>query len=89
MFEKFLPGDKERRRDVRTPINNVGAIRFGPAGHEMPCTVVDLTPRGAGLNVASTFGIPKVFQLAVNGEMGTRHCRVVWMQGNKLGVSFE
>jgi hypothetical protein len=80
---------KDRRGEPRVPLNKVGAIRFGPAGHELPCTVIDLTPRGAGLIVVSAFGVPKVFQLAINGETGARHCRVIWAQGSKLGVSFE
>jgi len=55
----------------------------------MPCTVEDLTAAGAGLQVGSTFGLPKVFRLTVDGDSETRHCRVVWTDGKKLGVSFE
>jgi hypothetical protein len=79
----------DRRSDVRVPSNTVGAIKFGAAGHTLPCTVIDLTPHGAGLTVASTFGIPAVFQLTINGETQTRYCRVIWAQGNQLGVSFD
>jgi hypothetical protein len=77
----------ERRRDIRATTNLRGAIKFGAA--EMPCTVTDLTPRGAGLSLGTTFGVPQVFLLAVDGEPGSRHCRVVWTNGKKLGVSFE
>jgi hypothetical protein len=27
--------------------------------------------------------------LAIDGEAAARHCRVVWTEGKKLGVSFE
>jgi hypothetical protein len=79
----------ERRREGRVFIYKRGVIKFGSAGTELPCTVNDLTPRGAGLSVGSTFGLPQVFQLAIDGEAGTRHCRVIWTDGKKLGVSFE
>jgi len=70
-------------------LNTIGAIKFGAAGHELPCTVIDLTPRGAGLLVSSAFGVPRVFQLTINGESGVKYCRVVWTEGSKLGVTFE
>jgi hypothetical protein len=79
----------DRRREFRTSVNKVGTIKFGPSKYQLPCTVIDLTPRGAGLIVASAFGVPKVFQLTVNGETGAKHCQVIWSEGRKLGVSFE
>jgi hypothetical protein len=79
----------EQRREARAPQNKTGVIRFGAAGHELPCIVIDLTPRGAGITLGSAFGVPQVFQLTINGETEVRHCRVSWAQGRKLGVSFE
>ena len=78
----------ERRQEPRTPARNRGVIKFG-ASQALPCTVHDLSPRGAGLSVGSTFGVPQVFQLAIDGEKGTRFCRVAWTDNKKLGVSFE
>jgi hypothetical protein len=80
---------QDRRIEARVPINTVGEIKFGAAGNTLPCTVLDLTPGGAGLHVSSSFGIPTVFQLKIKGEAIPRHCRVVWAQGGKLGVSFN
>ena len=80
---------QDQRREARVPQNKAGVIRFGAAGHELPCIVIDLTPRGAGITLGSTFGVPQIFQLTINGETGVRHCRVSWAQGSKLGVSFE
>jgi hypothetical protein len=51
--------------------------------------VEDLTTTGAGLHVSSTFGLPRVFQLTIDGEIGSKHCRVVWTDGKRVGVSFE
>jgi len=77
----------ERRQERRIATSKRGLIKFGAA--EQVCSVNDLTPRGAGLSVVSNFGVPRVFQLAIDGEAATRHCRVVWTEGKKLGVSFE
>jgi hypothetical protein len=79
----------ERRQDARLSTHRRGIIKFGPAGQELSCTVEDLTSTGAGLQVASTFGLPRVFRLTIDGEVGSKHCRVVWMDGKKVGVSFE
>jgi len=79
----------ERRREIRASTNRRGAIRFGASGQEMPCTITDLTTQGAGLSLGTTFGVPRVFQLTIDGEKSNRHCRVVWADGRKLGVSFE
>ena len=78
-----------QRREPRSPQNKSGVIRFGAAGYELPCAVVDLTPHGAGITLASVFGVPKSFQLIIHGEAKARHCRVIWAQDNRLGVSFD
>ena len=79
----------DRRREPRQTTNLRGVIKYGAAGQEIPCTVTDLTPRGAGLSLGTTFGVPPVFRLLVDSEKSNRHCRVVWANGKKLGVSFE
>jgi hypothetical protein len=79
----------ERRREARVSANRRGMIKLGARGQELPCTVHDLTSRGAGLSVARTFGIPNTFTLAIDGEPMSRFCRVVWSESKKLGVAFE
>lgn len=49
----------------------------------------DLTPCGAGLSVGSVFGVPRTFSLTIDGDTGSRFCRVVWCEGKRLGVAFE
>lgn len=79
----------ERRQDARLSAHRRGVIKFGPAGQEISCSVEDLTATGAGLQVASTFGLPRVFRLTIDGESAAKHCRVVWTDGKRVGVSFE
>lgn len=79
----------DRRKDTRTSSQKRGIIKFGAAGQELPCSIDDLTLTGAGLRVGTAFGLPQVFRLSIEGEIATRHCRVIWTDGKKLGVSFE
>jgi hypothetical protein len=78
----------ERRRQVRVAANRRGAIKFGAHGQSLCCTVHDLSFDGAGLSVVSVFGLPKSFGLAIDREKITRLCRVVWVNGTKVGVAF-
>ena len=79
----------EPRTEPRKLTNLRGLARYGASRHEKPCTVSDLSTRGAGLSFVSTFGIPRQFQLLVDGEPHARHCRVIWSEGSRLGVQFE
>lgn len=79
----------ERRQKDRISNSKRGLIKFGAAGTGLVCSVSDLTPRGAGLSVGTSFGLPRAFQLAIDGETGIRYCKVIWTEGKKLGVSFE
>jgi len=79
----------ERRQERRVTTAKRGVIKFGAAGTGIVCSVNDLTTRGAGLSVISSFGVPRLFQLAIDGEAAPRHCKVIWTDGKKLGVSFE
>jgi hypothetical protein len=79
----------DRRKDARVSTHLRGLIKYGAAGQQMACSVENLTMTGAGLHVGTTFGLPRVFQLSVDGEPQTRHCRVVWTEGKRLGVTFD
>jgi hypothetical protein len=80
----------EKRKHVRTPGNNTAAIIY--AGRDLPpimCTVADISDGGAGLTVASTNGVPDVFELEIKGEQARRSCKVAWKSHpHRLGVSF-
>ena len=77
-----------RQLDLRALAPLRGIIRLGPAGEEFPCSITDLTPRGAVLSVANILGLPQSFRLEIDGEAGTRHCRIIWVDGNKAGIQF-
>ena len=81
----------ERRREARNLAQQQqrAVIKFGPSGQTLPCTIHNLTSEGAGLSVGRTFGLPEVFRLAINGEREDRYCKLIWVDGKRLGVSFE
>lgn len=79
----------EHRREVRRSVHLRGLIKSGPTGQDRPCTVHDLSSQGAGLSVVSTFGLPQSFWLTLEGEHDDRYCKVMWIDGNRLGVLFE
>jgi len=63
-----------------------GKIFLGSWG--IPCTVRNLSTRGACLEVQTTFGIPSTFEFAMaNGPR--RICKVAWLDETKLGVVFQ
>jgi PilZ domain len=60
---------------------------------ELPCTIRDLSEKGACLEVHTTRGIPVIFQLVVANRTGKPGkvvtCRVMWRDYTKLGVHFR
>jgi hypothetical protein len=52
------------------------------------CKVVNLTYKGASLEVGSLIGIPETFELSIQGASLTRKCRVKWRKSNQIGISF-
>jgi hypothetical protein len=55
----------------------------------IPCTIVDLTNRGACIQVADTRDVPDRFELSFGHRHAHRACRVTWRTENQLGVAFE
>ena len=70
-------------------MHKVGAISVGPALPEITCSVTDISDGGAALKVVTTFGIPRKFELTIEGEAAKRYCNVVWTDAHRLGVAFQ
>ena len=70
----------ERRALKRTRVSRNSPVIF--------CTVENITGGGACLKLASTFGVPEIFDLTFEHGRTRRLCRVVWRTNNKLGVAF-
>jgi hypothetical protein len=78
MFKKRL------RASVALPVNIIG-----DKGHQRcDCKVLELSKKGALLEVAAVATLPDRFELALSSEEN-RSCRVIWRSGNCVGILFD
>jgi hypothetical protein len=88
--EKTHPGrDAERRAVGRTTINRDALMYF--AGRELvhACCVRNVTSHGAGLRLNGLNIIPSEFGISFDDFCTMRVCRLVWRDGDFVGVAFE
>ena len=67
------------RKNVRILVNR----------SSIPCTIIDLTNRGACISFATEREIPDRFELTFGTGQARRACRVTWRVDNHVGVAFE
>ena len=77
----------EKRRYPRHRVFKGAFIVISERAPKLECTVRNMSDTGAALQVSTTFGLPQVFELIVDGVR--RRCRVVRRTDTKIGVSFE
>jgi hypothetical protein len=78
----------ERRRAMRARTLKSARILFNQHHSVIDCTVRNLSPGGACLNVASAIGIPERFDVMFDADHSIRPCRMVWHKEKQLGVEF-
>ena len=79
--------NENRRRHKRDRVLKEGQIVFHHGQCTVNCAVVDISASGARVRVDTALGLPEHFELRLyRGPAYT--CRVVWNQGNTLGVEF-
>ena len=76
-----------RRRQERHRTLKTGKIIFNRKTSVVDCTVRNVSDGGACLEVDSVVGIPKAFDLVMDGIR--RSCNVKWTNANRMGVSFQ
>jgi hypothetical protein len=77
----------EKRTAPRHRVLKRGSIAFSGGG--IDCTVRNLSANGAGLDVASPFGLPPRFTLVIEADQFIRRCQAVWSNEKRIGVAFE
>lgn len=80
---------QERRFNRVKPTGNLSRaakIIVDPKSPVIVCNVVDYSAGGACLEVAPRMSLPQRFELLYAGSK--KKCRVVWVDGPRLGVSF-
>jgi hypothetical protein len=83
-FGRRQPQRFEARRAPRYP-SNIPAIIILDTGIQIDCVITNYSTSGAMLLVATIFGIPAEFQLAV-GRDAPRRVQVVRRTARRLGV---
>ncbi len=79
---------QERRRNARTQIFKAAQL-LAPDRHKViGCTVRDLSPAGACLDIDSPMGIPQSFNLSFDWFRSFRRCEVKWRSAGRIGVAF-
>jgi PilZ domain len=79
----------ELRAIRRNRILRGGKILLNNKHSVIDCSVRNLSDDGACLQVASIAGIPRAFDLLIDGDGASRPCELVWQSANRIGVSFQ
>jgi hypothetical protein len=77
----------ERRRHPRTELNEPAYVSSG--GSVMGCMVRNISAEGAAIEVDNAAFVPSRFRLVMAADRSVRDCEVVWIQDNRIGVTFQ
>lgn len=77
---------EERRKSPRTEINEPAYVSSG--GSVMSCTVRNISPEGAAIDVQNPAFVPSHFRLVMAADRSVHECRIAWIQRNRIGVTF-
>ena len=80
---------EERRESHRARILRGGKVLFNDRRSLLDCTIRNLSPEGACLQIESLVGVPPDFELLIDGEEAPRACRLMWQSEHRAGVAFE
>jgi hypothetical protein len=77
---------EERRRHLRQETNDLAYITGD--GSSIRCTVVNMSPDGAALDVPDATALRAQFKLMIVRDGVLRDCRIAWLTKNRIGVQF-
>ena len=77
---------EERRKYPRTEVNQPAYVSAG--GSVMSCTVRNISPEGAAIEVENPAFVPARFRLIMENGASVHECSVAWIQQNRIGVAF-
>jgi hypothetical protein len=79
----------DRRSIARTRIDKGGLLFFGGQNGVRSCCVTDITSVGAGIRSEDLPVLPPNFELSFDNFRSIHKCRLIWRDGDSLGVAFE
>jgi hypothetical protein len=77
---------QERRASLRHRVFKAGTIEFDGSG--VDCTIRNLSPIGAALDVASPAGIPHEITLNIPTRNERQRGYIIWRKEKRIGVAF-
>ncbi len=77
----------EHRIATRHRILKAGTIEF--SGVAVPCTVRNISERGAALEINSPLWFPDRFTLVIPSDALRKPCHIVWRREKRFGVAFD
>jgi hypothetical protein len=77
---------EERRKYSRTEIDEPAYVSSG--GSVMSCTVRNISPQGAAIDVENPAFVPARFRLVMANDSTVYECSIVWIQKNRIGLTF-
>jgi hypothetical protein len=81
--------EPERRSIGRTRINRSASLFFVGQTGVLSCCVRDVTNQGAGVQLDGLNVMPTDFDLSFDNFRTTRKCRMIWRDGDFVGIAFE
>jgi hypothetical protein len=79
---------RERRGLKRNKINQLALLHVDGIRGCYPCSVLNCHGDGAKLHSYTHHTAAIKFDLSLDGFKTTKHCRVIWRDGNVCGVKF-
>ena len=77
---------EEKRKYQRTEINEAAYVSSG--GAVMSCTVRNISPEGAAIDVENPAFVPQRFRLVMARDSTVHECSIIWIQGSRIGLTF-
>jgi hypothetical protein len=78
---------EDRRKHPRVEIDEPAYISAG--GLSMRCRLLNMSADGAAVEVPNSAFVPSHFQLMTEKDRVIRHCRVIWIKQNRIGIAFD
>ena len=57
-------------------------------GSVMSCTVRNISPEGAAIDIENPAFVPERFRLVVARDSSVHECRIAWIQHKRIGITF-
>jgi PilZ domain len=84
--QNLKPSDA--RVAVRERLFVTARISYANGAISSPCTVTQLSPTGARINVADALSLPEIFDISIPQRNFSCRARLVWREQSKAGIEF-